>query len=367
MIKRCNEMTINTPPNFMDISSLPPSRIETPASWIGKDLTSTPKKWIHTFSQAEITELETAAGNYLSSNKDIGEITPTEFLLPTLATEFSNLKQTLINGIGFGVLRGLPTDNYTQLMSAAIFCGIGSHVGDARSQNAAGHILGHVRDIGVKSDDPNARIYQTSERQTFHTDSADVVGLLCLKKAQEGGASLLVSTETIYNEMMILRPDLAELLFQSIATDRRGEVPEGAKPYFEIPVFNWYQGRLTGIYQRQYIDSAQRFPDAMRLSDKHIEALDLFDSLANEPSLHLSMQLQHGDMQFVHNHSMLHDRTGFLDWPEPEHRRHLYRLWLTIEGDRQLPESFKQRYGSIEVGDRGGIITTATKLHAPID
>ena len=360
-------MTKKTPPHFYDVFPLPPKRLDTPAAWKGQDIARTPEKWITTFTQVEITELETAAKGYLALEKDIGEITQAEFLLPMLSAKFATLKHTLIKGIGFGVLRGLPTDNYSQKMSATIFCGIGTHLGNARSQNAAGHILGHVRDIGAKSDDPNARIYQTSERQTFHTDSADVVGLLCLKKAQEGGASLLVSTETIYNEMMQLRPDLAELLFQPIATDRRGEVPEGAKPYFEIPIFNWHQGSLTGIYQRQYIDSAQRFTDAMRLSEKHIEALNLFDSLANEPSLHLSMQLEHGDMQLVHNHSMLHDRTGFLDWPEPENRRHLFRLWLSIEGDRELPESFKQRYGSIEVGDRGGIITKGVKLNAPID
>lgn len=346
---------------------LPQSKLNTAATWKGEDLAKAPEKWMTVFTASEITELENAAENYLDRAKDIGEITRAEFLLPTLESKFSTLSKTLINGIGFGVLRGLPTDEYTQEMSATIFCGIGTHLGNARSQNAQGHILGHVRDVGASSQNPNTRIYQTSERQTFHTDSADVVGLLCLKKAQEGGTSLLVSSETIYNEMMLQRPDLAELLFQAIATDRRGEIPEGSKPYFEIPVFNWYKGYLTGIYQRQYIHSAQRFPDAMRLTDQHIEALDLFDSLANDGSLHLSMQLEHGDMQFVHNHSMLHDRTGFIDFPEVENRRHLFRLWLSIEGDRELPEVFKQRYHSIEIGNRGGIVTQQMKLNAPID
>lgn len=349
------------------VNLIPQGRIKTAATWQGQDLAQTPGKWTSLLTQKDINELERAAEMYLLKAKDIGEITQTEFPLPTLESKLSQLKKTLINGIGFGVLRGLPTDHYTQEMSATIFCGIGTHLGNARSQNAEGHILGHVRNTGASSDDPNTRIYQTSERQTFHTDSADVVGLLCLKKAREGGASLLVSIETIYNEMMLQRPDLAKLLFQAIATDRRGEIPKGAKPYFEIPVFNWHKGFLTGIYQRQYIDSAQRFPDAMRLSEQHIEALDLFDSLANDETLHLSMQLEHGDMQFVHNHSMLHDRTGFIDWPEVENRRHLFRLWLSIEGDRELPQSFKQRYGSIEIGNRGGIVTKQVKLNAPIN
>jgi hypothetical protein len=100
------------------------------------------------------------------------------------------------------------SDRLSQAMAAAIFCGIGSHLGRARSQNAAGHILGHVRDKGADPNDPNTRIYQTAARQTFHTDSADAVGLLCLREAMEGGDSLLVSVETIYNRMRAARPDL---------------------------------------------------------------------------------------------------------------------------------------------------------------
>ena len=156
------------------------------------------------------------------------------------------------------------------------------------------------------------------------------------------------------------------LLFEPLATDRRGEVPEGQKPYMTIPVFSWYENHLTVFYQRQYIDSAQRFDDAPRLTEKHIEALDLFDSLADDPTLHFSMQLEPGDLQFVYNHSQLHDRSGFEDWPDPLQRRHLLRLWLSIEGDRPLPECFEQRYGSIEIGNRGGIVTAETRLHAPL-
>jgi hypothetical protein len=227
--------------------------------------------------------------------------------------------------------------------SATAFFGLGAHLGSARSQNGKGHVLGHVQDLGLDVHDPNVRIYQTNERQTYHTDSCDIVGLLCLKTAKSGGLSALVSSTTIFNEMRRRRPDLLEVLFQPLATDRRGEVPEGKKPYFEIPVFNWHRGYLTAIYQRQYIDSAQRFPDAPRLTPRQVEALEL-----------------------VHNHTMLHDRTGFVDWPEPERRRHLLRLWLAASDARPLPEVFAQRYGTVTVGDRGGIIVRGTKLHAPL-
>ena len=346
---------------------IPPSQINIRSAWNGEAMAADPSQWLVQLSVEDIAELEQAAAFYLSHTKEIGEMTREKFALPRLSAQLSMLRQTLINGRGFEVLRGLPVAKYTQEFVATILCGIGAHLGSARSQNAMGHILGHVRDIGADASNPNTRIYQTAQRQTFHTDSADVVGLLCIREAMEGGKSLLVSTTTIYNEMQRQSPDLVELLFEPIATDRRGEVPEGQKPFFEIPVLNWYDRHLTGIYQRQYIDSAQRFPDARRLTPAHVKALDMFDALANDPRLHFAMQLQPGDMQFVHNHSLLHDRTGFRDWPEASKKRHLLRLWLSVPGDRALPECFKQRYGSIEIGNRGGIITPGAKLNVPLD
>ena len=344
-----------------------PEKIEGPAAWIGADMQSKQDVWLYHLSPTEIADIEAAARHYLSLGRDIGEIRKEDFPLEVFDTHLAALKQTLINGHGFEVLRGLPIEQYTQEMCAAIFCGIGAHLGSARSQNADGHILGHVRNIGADPNDPNSRIYQTAARQTFHTDSADIVGLMCLREAKEGGDSLLVSAESIYNRMRAERPDLLKLLFDPIATDRRGEVPEGMEPFMTIPPLIWHEGKLTVFYQRQYIDSAQRFPEAMRLTPAHIEALDMFDDLANDPSLHLTMRLAPGDLQFVYNHAQLHDRTGFTDWPDPAERRHLFRLWLSPTGDRPLPEVFKQRYGSIEIGNRGGIITSKTRLHAPLD
>jgi hypothetical protein len=271
----------------------------------------------------------------------------------------------LITGRGFVLLRGLSAAKYNEREAGTIFYGLGCHLGRPRSQNAAGHMLGHVRDLGLKSSDPSVRIYQTNERQTFHTDSCDVVGLLCLNRAKTGGASLLVSASTIFNEMHRQRPDLLSLLLQPIATDRRGEVPEGMLPYLLIPVFSISEGYLTIFYQRQYIDSAQRFADAPRLTQLHVEALNMFDQLANDPRLNLSMELEPGDMQFVYNHALLHDRTGFEDWEDPAQKRHLLRLWLSIPGDRPLPAVFASRFGTIEIGNRGGIIVHGTTPTIP--
>ena len=347
-------------------SELPPEQ-SGPAAWYGSDM-ATRDEWLMPLSAREVAEVEAASKPLAERAADIAGIAAQDFPLPTLGPALrQRVHDEVLGGRGFLLLRGLPVDRWSTRQAATAFFGLGSHLGSARSQNGKGHVLGHVRDLGLDVKDPNVRIYQTHERQTFHTDSCDIVALLCLKTAQSGGLSALVSSTTIFNEMRRRRPDLVELLFEPVATDRRGEVPEGQKPYFEIPVFNWHAGYLTAIYQRQYIDSAQRFADAPRLSPAHVEALDLFDSLANDPQLNMFMAFKPGDVQLVHNHTVLHDRTSFVDWPEPERRRHLLRLWLAAHGARPLPPCFAQRYGSLTIGDRGGIVLRSTRQHAPLE
>lgn len=264
------------------------------------------------------------------------------------------------------LLSGLPVHDLDRETTAGIFLTLGGLIGSPRSQNAKGHLLGHVCDVGKDVNDPTSRIYQTNQRQTFHTDSTDVVGLLCLQTAASGGQSLLACAAAVYREFHRRRPDLAPLLFAPVATDRRGEQPEGMLPWFEIPVLSWFDDHLTVLYQRQYIDSASRFAEAPPLSEQQVEALDLFDEIVNEPGMFLAMDLEVGDIQFVHNHSLLHDRTGFVDHDDIARRRHLLRLWLSVPGDRELPPVFAQRYGSIAVGHRGGIVVDGTELTVPL-
>jgi hypothetical protein len=321
--------------------------------------------WVELLSPAEVDEIESAARRLASVERDWSRSTREDFPLPALSSRLDRILDDMLGGRGFVLLRGLPVERWGRRLSAVAFLGLGLHWGNLRSQNRHGHLLGHVKDLGLTSRDPNVRIYQTNERQNYHTDSSDVVGLLCLRPAKSGGLSSLVSSVTIYNEMLARRPDLARLLFEPIETDRRGEVPEGEKPYFSIPVFNWHAGLLSAIYHRMYIDSARRFPDVAPLSAEQTAALDLFDSLANDPALNFQMGFQAGDVQLVHNHTLLHDRTAFEDWPEPERRRHLLRLWLAPENARPLPAIFAERYGSVTPGRRGGIEVPGMRLTIP--
>ena len=139
------------------------------------------------------------------------------FPLPTVAPRLLAMRAELLQGRGFQLVKGLPLHQWSREKAAAAFLGIGAHIGAARSQNSAGHLLGHVRDLGLASDDPSVRIYQTAERQTFHADSCDVVALACLCQAKSGGESLLCSALTVYNEILETRPDLAAELLRPVA------------------------------------------------------------------------------------------------------------------------------------------------------
>ena len=353
------------------IHSLPPDttspfEIADRSAWYGQDLKGR-TDWIEPLSEGEISEVESAARRLAKLSVDLTSISSDNFSLPTLGAHLRRLLEEVLSGRGFVLIRALPVERWTKREAAIAFLGIGTHLGNLRMQNADGHLLGHVRDLGRSSVDPNARIYQTRERQTHHTDSCDVVGLLCLRTAKSGGLSSLVSSTTIFNEMRRLRPDLLRVLLAPIKTDRRGEVPEGGKPYFSIPVFNWHEGLLSAIYQRQYIESARRFPGVAPLTAVQIEALDLFDELANDPHLNLTMELQPGDIQLVHNHTILHDRTAFEDFAEPERKRHLLRVWLAPPNARPLPEVFAERFGSVTPADRGGIAVKGSRATIPFD
>lgn len=350
----------------IDTFAPPRPLIEGPSAWVGADLERRPEEWTYRLSATEIGEIERAAAGIRARGLDLGEITRADFPLPTFGATLDRFRDEILNRRGFVLIRGWPVVGRALVDNAAAYLGIGSYLGRVRSQNAMGHILGHVRDLGLATSDPNVRTYQTTERQFFHTDSCDIVGLLCLKTAKSGGLSSIVSSMTVYNVMAARRPDLVRRLFKPFATDRRGEVPVGKKPYFEIPVYNDHAGYLSVLYSRRYINSGQRFPDAPRLAPEDVEALDMFDALHDDPELHLDMELQPGDMQFLHNHTILHDRTAYVDWPEPENKRHLLRLWLAAPGARPLPPIYAERYGSITVGDRGGIICPGTKLHVPV-
>lgn len=317
--------------------------VDHPSVWRGPDMARR-DDWIVRLDATDCAELDAALVQVKARGIGIPGLAKKDFPLPGLARKLAGVRADLEDGRGFALLRGLPVEHYSKADAALIYWGIGAHFGPAFAQNAQGEMLGHVRDLGADwRSDMKARGYQTRLRLPFHNDSTDVVGLLCLRRAKSGGESLIVSSTAVHNEMLACRPDLARVLHEPFCVDRRDEESAGQKPYYVTPCFNWFKGRMLVRYNRTFIESAQRFADVPRLGAPQLEALDLMDALCDDPAFRLDMPFEPGDMQFVCNYVILHSRTTYEDYSEPDRKRHLLRLWLRTPGFADLPPAFADR------------------------
>lgn len=337
-------------------------------SWYGPQMAGRSDEWTHRWSVAELAEIEAAVHSVENAGLEILDVGAGQFPLPTVGPVLQQIKTEVLHGRGFALLRGLPVDRWTVRQSAIAYWGIGVHMGEPCSQNGKGHVLGHVKNLGLNYHDATTRGYQTNARLPYHTDSSDIVGLLCLKTSRSGGKSSIVSSTTLFNEVLKRRPELMSILTQPFHRTRWGEVPEGKNPWSEVRVFMPHEGRLIASYVRSAINKAQAMPGIPKLTPQQVEALDYLDSLTQEPALHLDMSFEPGDIQLLCNHSVMHSRTSYEDWPEPEKRRHLLRLWLACEDGPALPAAMTISYqGATANGRPNGIRTPGVALVAPLD
>ena len=337
-----------------------------PAEWCGADLEAD-RAWEFWLTEAEIAEIESAVQHVLKRGLDIKDVTVDDMPLPVLEPKLVAMKHQLSDGLGLAVLRGLPVDRYSMEEAALAYWGIGLRIGLPVPQNHKGHVLGHVTYLGGQSrdKDPNIRGYNTSGPLSYHSDSCDIVGLLCLQKAKEGGLSKLASSVAIYNEMLRRRPDLVAELVKPWYRDRRNEIPPGKQPWFELPIFHFAEGYFSCGWQNFYIRSAQRFEELPRFTKAQQEALDMVDALSDE--LCFDQVFEPGDIQFLHNHVAVHSRTSYEDYPEQERKRHLLRLWLATPGGRPITDAMLDRYVGLKPGQRpAGIVIEGMELCAPL-
>ena len=317
-----------------------------PAEWYPDDYRGS-DEWIYNLSRAEVDEIRAAVAGVQERGFDIKDIRREDFPLPTLGKTLAELQDEVMDGRGFALIRGLPMGEMTRVQAAAAFWGIGANFGEAVSQNAKGHVLGHVKDLGMDYAEAEVRGYLTRAHMNFHADQADILGLGCLHPAKSGGAHRICSSVALHNEMLKRRPDLAEELTFKFYWTRHGEIPPGEDPYYRMAVFSFHEGYFTARGVSAHIAKAQTLPGVPEFTPAQREAMEMFKELAME--LSMDINFQQGDMSFVQNHVMLHSRTAFEDWPEPERKRHILRLWLTTHGRRPLPEEFAQQMVGIRV------------------
>ncbi|KAK4669658.1 uncharacterized protein QC763_204890 [Podospora pseudopauciseta] len=347
-----------------------PKEITGRTVWKRDEFINNPEKWVHPFTDEEVAELSATADAFIASGTPLTGISKENFVLPKLGKVLTDLREDLLNGKGFILFKRFPADVWGPEKNAVAYMGLGTYLGYFVSQNGRGHVLGHVKDVG---DDPTqihtVRIYRTAARQFFHADDGDIVGLLCVHRAQEGGESDIVSVHNVWNILQKEHPDVAETLTKPIwYFDRKGEVSDGQEEWVRQPIVyieNGGQGRLYCKWDPYYVKSLTRFSDKgiiPPLSEEQLHALKVLEDTCQQEALHMVLEV--GDIQFLSNAHLLHARTAYRDFAPPAPRRHLLRLWLaTPEGEGgwalPMPDSHEKKRGGIQVND--------TPPRAPLD
>lgn len=314
--------------------------ITTRAAWRGDRLIGS-DEWIYRLSDDQVAELEELGRRFVEQSPDLRSVQAEEYPLVATADAAAEWRETVDFGRGFVLVRGLRTHLYSDALSAAIYYILGLHMGDPIRQNELGDLVDHVYATSDKTmDDPTAKSSKVRDQLVYHSDSSDIVALMCLRPAREGGLSCLVSGAEIYNEILRRRPDLAPLLLEPFHWDWRRQDAESPALTYTSPIISMVDGVFSMYAGSLYILTAQEYPGVPQLTADQIEVLRLFDEIAYEPGMAIEMDFRPGDIQWLSNYAALHARTGFTDWPEPQRRRHLLRLWLSSKTDRPVVPDF---------------------------
>ena len=308
--------------------------IHSPAAWRG-DKMRTETSWIFNLSPEDQAEILQAVSQTNATHKPTSFLTTEDFPLPSFTERFIKWREILKGGSGFFLIRGAPVGKMSLTDAERFFFCWGLHLGEPGAQNPANDLLGHVRDYGRKAGE-DVRFYMTAKDIAYHCDACDAVGLLCLNKARSGGESRIVSSVTVYNEMLKEYPDLVPYLYQPLPLDTHGD---GQVHYIRVSPCCYWDGELSTFYHSDYFRSGAVLPRTPPLSQEQKKLFDAYESIAKRPDLYLDMDLEPGDMQFVSNHTVLHARTAYEDYGDDiSQQRHLLRLWLSLKHPRDWHE-----------------------------
>ncbi|KAM3503831.1 hypothetical protein MY10362_003945 [Beauveria mimosiformis] len=338
-----------------------PTEITGPTVWEGREMATRHDEWAHHWTESELNELLQAVNAFTVSGIPLININKHNFHIPNVTRTLQAVRHDILNGRGFVLFRGLPVQEWGRQKAAVAMMGISAHLGYLLSQNKLGQVLGHVTnlDADYKNSLDKVKIAATNAAQLFHTDEADIVGLLFCAPGETGGLSGCASAHTVWNALIKERPDVARLLASPIwYFDRKGEITAGQEPWIKVPVFYLEPGGQERIYVKwdpYFVKSLTRYSDAgliPALSPAQIEAMDVLEATCARHGFEYACDV--GDMQFVSCCQTFHSRTAFVDALPPKPPRHLLRTWVGTpehEGGWCLPfhDSFHPKRGGIQV------------------
>lgn len=319
--------------------------------WLGAELDLGALYW--DFNRSHLAAIDELMQKLERAGLPFHEVRRHHFSHPALDADLTVLSAQIKGGPGLIIMRGFPVDRYDAEQMQAVFWGIGTHFGRGCSQSADGDYLGHVTNVAKAS-----RGYTTDRELNLHTDSAEIVGLLCVRDAKEGGLSLYANSLKVYEIIAREHPEYLQVLERGFRCDRRGEEAPDAEPVtpYRVPVFSTADGVLSCRYVRGVIDKGA---DAIGepLSSFEKEALACFEEVARRDQVRFEVTLRPGEASFINNYEILHARTGFVDWDEPARKRLLYRLWLEGEPPRPMRREvhlYQNRSGHMGVDPQPG-------------
>ena len=332
--------------------------VSDPAGWSPEEFGEV-ATWSYRISDRDAAELAGAVASIRRQGIGIEAVNRRNFRLDALAGVLADVKRELTDGRGMVMIQNFPVDRFGREAIAIAWLGLGGYLGRPMPQNAQGHILGHVKDLGGDYADLNTRGYTTRAEMLFHADGCDYAGLLCLHGAKRGGESRVASSVTVYNRILERRPDLAKVLCEDFYRSRSNEVNADGMPYFRQPIFSFTQGYFSATGAGAAIDKAQRLPGVPVFTEAQKEAVAIYRNTVEECAVDIAFAP--GDIQFLNNFVTLHTRREYEDWPKEDRKRHLLRLWLSDSEGRPIPA--EQREGRAG----RGVHLDGVKLIAPLD
>ena len=291
------------------------------------------ESWRYTLTGDCFVELDAFVAERRGQSQPVTETRIASADFPACAAALNDAVVALESGRGFIIVERLSFERYSREEAQIVYWVIGQLLGAPFAQDVKGTLLYDVRDTG-QDVSKGARFSVSNLESSFHMDHCfgdpipDILGLLSLHGAKSGGRSQFLSAYTLHNELLTKCPDALPILYENFYFDRRGQFKEGDKPVFEAPIFRCDAQGLHIRYLYYYIQVGQE-KMGEPFSSAQAKALEAVEATLTRQDLHVEMLLEPGQMLFTSNHWLLHNRTSFEDYPEPERRRHLVRLWLS--------------------------------------
>lgn len=303
--------------------------------------TIAPTDWTVTLPATAVAELLAVRDEIRRAPVPTFLLDPKDFALDACRAAMDEVRRRTQDGPMFAVLDRLPLAEVTRDEAIQLYWLLSSLLARPVAQKITGQMFFDVTDIGAKlKPGSGIRPTVTNVDLRFHNDNSynhtppEYVCLLCLHPAKQGGISQVMSVATVHEALQSRYPELMPRLYQPFWYDRHAEHHAGepatyAAPIFECDPDGTIKARLAlGEIHAGYALRGER------LDNETAAALSAVQSIFDQPELHVELDFAPGQIQYVNNRATGHARTDFVDFPEPERKRHLVRLWLRDAGKR---------------------------------